>query len=193
MDKNEGNLTIDFEERSTFARVWSSLTKAVGEMAVISVIVPAVFRIFSKDFTIGEMVKHAWTGPTSWLTYGVIGITSALNFRRETEQDKATLNAHIENAIHNQQLVDAGQKPSEVTSITLYNAQHELAETNAVAQPTADTTIEIAHTQQALANVSHELEVVTNHAANLKAPTESHVEQAVIDKATAEQAVATIH
>lgn len=52
---------------------------------------------------------------------------------------------------------------------------------------------ELAHTQQALSNVSHELEVVTNHAANLKAPTESHVEQAVIDKASAERATATIH
>lgn len=61
-------------------------------------------------------------------------------------------------------------------------------------EPTpTDTATELAHTQQALSNVSHELEVVTNHAASLKAPTESHAAQAVIDKAAAEQATATIH
>lgn len=207
MDNPDNNLSINFEERGPFARAWSSVTKAVGEMAIISVAVPAVFRIFSKEHSIGELVKAAWVGPTSWLTYGLVGITAGLKYRRESDQDKETLRAHIENAVHKEQLRAIGQKPSDVSEIKphdpLQGSQHQ-TESAPLAESTPDTTTELAHTQQALANTSHALEVATNqaaglegppasHAAKLAAPVESHVEQAIIDKAAAEQATATIH
>lgn len=174
-------------------------------MAIISVAVPAVFRIFSKEHSIGELVKAAWVGPTSWLTYGLVGVTAGLNYRRESAQDNAALKLHVENAIRKRQLEDAGLKASNVTSIQPYDSQQQTpAAAQSTSEPTLNTTTELAHTQQALSNVSHALEVATNHAQSLKAPAESyasklgapvesHVEQAVIDKAAAEQATATIH
>ena len=61
-------------------------------------------------------------------------------------------------------------------------------------EPTpADTATELAHTQQMLNNVSDELQTVTKHAANIKAPAQSHAEQAVMDKAAAEVVAPAMH
>lgn len=193
MDNSETNINIDFEERSWLSRAYSAVTKAIGEMAIISVAVSGAFRIFSKEFSMAESLKAGWTGPMSWLTYGAIGLNAWVNYSRESRRDKAALNEHIENAVREKQLHDAGLKAAEVTSILPNGSSQQTSSLSQPATTPADTATELAHTQQALSNVSHELEVVTNYAANLKAPAESHAAQAVIDKATAEQATATIH
>lgn len=83
-------------------------------------------------------------------------------------------------------------------------ACQQQAQSVPLAEPAPDTATELAHTQQPLTSASHALEVATNqaaglertpasHAEKLAAPVESHVEQAVIDKAAAERTTATIH
>lgn len=67
------------------------------------------------------------------------------------------------------------------------------AATLPLTQPPCEVMVELAHTQQALDNVSHELEVATNRAASFKPLADTHAEQAAIAKAAAERESATIH
>ncbi len=196
MDNPENDVKVDFEERSAWSRAYSSVAKAIGEMAIISVAVSGAFRIFSKEFSMGESIKAVWTGPTSWLTYAMVGLNAGWNYRRESRQDKAAMKEHIENAIRKRQLDDAGLHAANVISIEPYGTQPQSpSPSQPVAAPKADEPLrsELAHTQQALNDMSHELTLVTNHSAGLKTPAETHAEQAAIAKAAAEQATATIH
>jgi hypothetical protein len=134
------------------------------------------FKTVPLGTAISNQLKDKWM----WTVSGVFSLFDGLQSYRDAK------------AINRQQL-------------DLIRENHELrADLTPANAPPADTSTELAHTQQALANVSHALEVATNHAESLKAPAdshaaklglpvESHVEQAVIDKAAAEQATATIH
>lgn len=194
---------------ATKSFAWSFVGNMIGFSAV-SLVFDRLFRNipFGKD-TWSRVKDDALI---SGILAAGLGLWDAnKTFKRVKEQNHhaACNRLEVENTILRDQLKEAGLKPREIVSVRPVSA-HELTSMNLVNHNAPvgkqeETSTELAHTQQALANVSHALEVATNraagleaptatsHATKLGAPTESHIEQAIIDKVAAEKATATIH
>ncbi len=193
---------------ATKSFAWSFFGNMIGFSAV-GLLFDRLFRKipFGTD-TWSRIKDDALISGTLAAGFGLWDANKTLKRVKEENHHAACNRLDIENTILRDQLKEAGLKPREIVSVRPVSA-HELASMNLVDHnaPVAkqeDTLTELARTQQALTSASHALEVATNHAAGreappashaarLGAPVESHVEQAVIDKAAAERTTATIH
>lgn len=193
---------------ATKSFAWPFVGNMIGFSAV-SLVFDRLFRNipFGKD-TWSRVKDDALISGILAAGFGLWDANKTFKRVKEENHRAACDRLEVENTILRDQLKEAGLKPREIVSVRPVSS-HELASMNLVNHNAPvgkqeETSTELAHTQQALANVSHALEVATNHAAShkapsashvakLDAPTQSHVEQAAIDKAAAEKATATIH